>query len=160
MEATTPGGDEHTYDAAQPTKSATRAFRLRGSRAELITDAKRSGYQSRRHRQRWYTILQLSRIPTTILSALAYFWWDNLFLAIVFFVLAVPMPAVASIFAFETTEKKDKRTRNTYKPAIARQMRAAQLAEHRRDAELSAGGPDEEKKDTPVVIEHEEHPEK
>lgn len=156
MDASDPNDDARTVDAEidpSPSPSA-RAFRLRAHRAELITDAPKSRHQSRRHRRRWYTILQLSRLPTMALSGLAYFWWENIFWTVFFFILAVPAPAVAVIFANETNEKKDKRTRNTYKPALARQLRDAHLREARAHAQLAS--PAERTDSPPVVIDHEE----
>lgn len=155
MNGRDPGDDERTIDAATPAPRQARGFRLRGHRAELITDAKKSSFQSRRHRRRWYTILQLSRLPTMALSGLAYFWWENIFWTVFFFLLAVPAPALAVIFANEPNEKKDKRTRNTYKPGVARQIRNAQLDQARRQAELDAAA--EDAAHQPVVIDHEEN---
>lgn len=158
MNGDTRGDDERTYDAKIDEEiddpAPSRGFRLRPNRAKLITDAKKSNLQSRRHRQRWYTILQLSRLPTMALSGMAYFWWDNLFLTVFFFVLAVPAPALAVIFANEKGEKLDKRTRNTYKPGVARQIQNAQIATAQRRAQLESSEPSNNSK--PVVIDHEE----
>ncbi|AWB81770.1 DUF3099 domain-containing protein [Corynebacterium yudongzhengii] len=129
-----------------------RTFRLRRGPAELITDARPSSHQNRRRRQKWYWALQLSRVPTTILAGLSFFWWDNLALTVVFFILAVPAPALAVVLANEKGPKLDKRERNTYKPGLARQIRYEQVQAAQHARELDA----DEKH--PVVIDHDDEP--
>lgn len=165
------GGPEDTADTADavgnPTNPAApsdpiegaseerapRRFRLRAAPSELITSARRSAYEDRRRRTKWYLILQFSRLPTSLLAGVAYFWWDSLFLTVLFFVLAVPAPAVAVVFANERGERKDPRTRNIYKPGVARQLAREQLSDPGRAAlEGPADG------NLPAIIEHENRP--
>ena len=134
---------------------APKRFRLRAEPSTLITSARRSAYEDRRKRTKWYLIIQMSRIPTTALAGISYFWWDNVFLTVLFFVLAVPAPAIAVVYANERGAKKDKRTRNVYKPGVARQMAREQLADPTQ-TELPKRDETAPDDNLPAVIDHED----
>lgn len=120
--------DERRLNVDETPEERARRFSLRRGPSELITTARTSSYQNRRRRRRWYLTLQFSRVIATILAGVAYFVWDNVALTIVLIVLAVPVPAIAVVIANEPNERKDARERNTYKPGLARQLRAEQQA--------------------------------
>lgn len=138
----TPGGfdDPRTVDAeidpGQENASPRRRPRLTRRNAELITSAQRSPAENRRSRETKYLILQGMRIPFVLLAIAAALWWQNWFLAIVFFAISIPLPWISVVIANNSNEVRDKRTQNVYKPAAARQQLAL---EHTR-AELEAGG--------------------
>lgn len=138
-------GSDRTADET-PTER-TRRFALRRGPSELITTARRSSFQNRRRRQRWYLALQFSRVVTTVLAGLAHFVWDNVPLTVVLIVLAIPAPALAVIVANEPHERKDKCERNTYKPGLARQLQAEQEAR-------AMAPPAEQPRQLPVIIDH------
>lgn len=155
-------GGEESYSTSPadpidetPEEHSARRFRLRASPTSLITTARRSSYQDRRRRAIWYFALQFSRLPTTILAGVSYFWWDNIFLTILFIVLAVPAPAVAVVIANEQGPKQDKRMRNVYKPGLAREMAREQLADpHAGELPGSAESPPSD--NLPAVIDQDD----
>lgn len=117
-------------EEASASPSLKRRFRLRSPKSFLITDAKRSPEQNRHSRERIYLILQLARIPfilISILLAVLGSWW----LATVFFLISVPLPWISVVIANGQGEPRDKRSKNVYKPAVARyaQMEAEKRAQ-------------------------------
>lgn len=116
--------------------------------SELITTVRRSSFENRQRRRRWYLALQFSRVVTTIFAGLAYVVWDNVALTVFLIVLAVPAPAIAVVIANEPNERKDKRELNTYKPGLARQLREQEQA----SAALTP--PDPQPSNRPIIIDH------
>ena len=102
--------------------------RLRGRGGiDLITDAeKRTPEENYEHRKVVYMWLQGSRIPFLLASALTYLVWNNIPLAIICFMISVPLPWVAVVLANGAGEPRDEREQNVYKPAQARYQ--AQIA--------------------------------
>ncbi|AKK11270.1 DUF3099 domain-containing protein [Corynebacterium uterequi] len=88
--------------------------------SQLITSAPQSSHQQRAHRRKWYLIVNLSRVPLLVLCGVAFWVWDNVWLTVVLFILAVPTPLIAVVFANEKNPKKDPRMKGVYKPAVAR----------------------------------------
>ncbi|MDU0477861.1 DUF3099 domain-containing protein [Staphylococcus chromogenes] len=97
-----------------------RAFRR--PRAALITDAKRSPLENWAHRKRVYNILQGSRIPFLLASAVTYMYLHNVWLSVILFTISIPLPWIAVVIANGQGEPKDVRTKQTYKPQVARQL--------------------------------------
>lgn len=89
--------------------------------AALITDAPITVGQDRHHREKVYTILQLSRIPFLILSAVAYVWMENWFLSIIFFLISIPLPWISVVIANGHGRSRDRRSQAVYKPAAYRE---------------------------------------
>ncbi|MCG7277579.1 DUF3099 domain-containing protein [Corynebacterium imitans] len=129
--------DPHVIDAPLDHDPAPqkRRFRRRSRRA-LITDATRTPEQNRQSREKQYLILQGLRLPLIALSigaAVAGHWWW----AAAIFGITLPLPWVSVMIANGQGEVREKRERNVYKPAVAReQARQAALAEQAR-AQLS-----------------------
>ena len=112
-------GSENTPRQSRATTSRWNR-RQRGS-SVLITDARESPGQDRHRREVVYTILQLIRVPALLLSIyLAYVHSAWLIAALVTGV-TFPLPWIAVVIANAKGKPKDKRERNTYKPALARQ---------------------------------------
>lgn len=91
----------------------------------MITDARRSPWDDWRHRRRLYAGLQLSRIPLLGAAVGAYAWLHSPALAAVFAVISLPLPWVAVLLANEKSDDREKGEPKVYKPALARQYRAA-----------------------------------
>lgn len=135
----------------------SRHHRRRGTRA-LITDAIRSPEQSRQSREKRYLFLQGIRLPFIVLCLLSAFAWHNWWLATVFFVVSVPLPWISVMVANGQGEVRDKRQKNVYKPAVAREE---QRLEATRRAQLAPGangadGAAHADKSAPSIIDHEE----
>ncbi|MDN6511225.1 MAG: DUF3099 domain-containing protein [Corynebacterium sp.] len=101
------------------------ARRRRGDDVSVITDARRSPLDDWRHRRRLYAGLQLSRIPLLGAAVGAYAWLHSPALAAVFAVISLPLPWVAVLLANEKSDDREKGEPKVYKPALARQYRAA-----------------------------------
>lgn len=140
--------DQDTYDAdsaSQAGESGQRPLWRRlffPGRAELITDARRSPAENRHSRERWYKILQISRVPFLFMFVLSYIWWENWWISGVLFLISVPMPWIAVVVANAQGEPRDPRTAHVYKPAAAREAEnQRQLALHRQvELEAAARG--------------------
>lgn len=135
----------------------SRHHRRRGTRA-LITDAIRSPEQNRQSREKRYLFLQGIRLPFIVLCLLSAFAWHNWWLATVFFVVSVPLPWISVMVANGQGEVRDKRQKNVYKPAVAREE---QRLEATRRAQLAPGangadGAAHADKSAPSIIDHEE----
>lgn len=144
-------------DAIQPEDSGpdraqrrgfARAFRRR--EATLITDARRSPLEDWEHRKRVYNILQGSRIPLLLASAFTYMWLHNVIISIILFILSIPMPWIAVVIANGHGEVKDKRSKQVYKPQLARNLQYQQAPglHSTKTRELPAQSPN-------TVIDHE-----
>lgn len=94
--------------------------RLRGHRAALVTDAKRSAQENLRHRERAYAWLQGLRIPFLLAAGATYVWLENWWLSSLLFVISVPLPWIAVVVANGVGEPRDSRAPKVYKPAVAR----------------------------------------
>ncbi|GAB3075618.1 DUF3099 domain-containing protein [Corynebacterium aquatimens] len=104
-----------------------RRMSLRKRSSELITDARQAPGQSRQSRQRKYLFWQGVRVPLIILSIACIMIWNNWWLGALFFSISIPLPWISVVIANGQGEKRDKRTKNVYKPAVARQQMAAEL---------------------------------
>lgn len=113
-------------------------LRQRGQ-AHLVTSARVTAAQNRAKRQRQYMWIQGVRIPFLTLSAVAYLWWHNIPLAVLLFLISVPLPWIAVVVANGVGEPRDRRAPQIYKPALIREQRAAvEAAAHK---QLAGGGP-------------------
>jgi len=126
--------DDPAGEADSPARRQRR-LRLRRRRAELITTAKRSPAENLRHRERVYTWLQASRLPALLISAGSYLWLGDWIVSGILFLISVPLPWIAVVIANGQGEVRDKRSRNTYKPQVAREYYAAVEAERRAQVE-------------------------
>lgn len=114
--------EELVDDARLVDITASEARRRRFARkSELITDAKRSSYQDRLHRERVYGILQLVRLPLIVLAVALYWVWGWWILALIVAVISIPLPGIAVVIANGKGEPRDKRAQNVYKPAAYRE---------------------------------------
>ncbi|WP_448853530.1 DUF3099 domain-containing protein [Corynebacterium frankenforstense] len=150
-DAKTSGDDVFFVDAPAETPAGDSAggghhrWRLRRRRAELITSQHRTAGQNLHRRKVIYLTLQLARLPLIALAIMTYLVWENWWLAAIVFIVSVPLPWIAVVIANEKGEVADKRERNVYKPAAAREYRRAVAARHAeqldraRHRELGAG---------------------
>lgn len=130
--------DDSAGQAEESGRTRRRLRRLVPRRAELITDKRRSPAENLRHRERLYMILQLSRIPFLILAVLAFLWWENWIISTLLFVISIPMPWIAVMFANAQGEPRDRRAPQVYKPGIAREAEIQRQLAASRQAELEA----------------------
>lgn len=141
--------DGHGTVDVEAYASASRRKRSRRANRALITDATFSPEQNRRSRESRYLLLQGIRLPFIALSMLAAFAWHNWWLAAVFFVISIPLPWISVMVANGQGEVRDARSKNVYKPALAREE--MRLEEARR-AQLGAA----DQAAAPTIIDHEE----
>jgi hypothetical protein len=87
----------------------------------LITDAKLSPAQDRRRRELWYGFFQFLRVPSLLIAGVFLYlhWW---LLAAIIVGVTFPLPWIAVVIGNSRGEKKDKRDKNVYKPAMNRQL--------------------------------------
>lgn len=130
--------DDSAGQAEEADRTRRRLRRLVPRRAELITDKRRSPAENLRHRERLYMILQLSRIPFLILAVVAFLWWENWIISALLFVISIPMPWIAVVFANAQGEPRDRRAPQVYKPGIAREAEIRRQLAASRQAELEA----------------------
>lgn len=151
--------DDEPEDTAEVHRRRRRLWPLR-RRALLITSARRSPAENRRHREKVYFAIQIARVPLLVLSGLALFWWQNWPVAVLLFAVSIPLPAVAVILANEKGEKRDKRTANVYKPALLRELAAQEELDNARQAQLeqASGRAKDEPEGEPETIDAEEDP--
>ena len=144
-----------TVDAeVEETDARGRKVRRHRSSRALITDAKQSPEQNRQSRERQYAILQGLRIPF-ILASIAAAFYEMWVLASILFIVSVPLPWIAVVLGNAVGEPRDTRTKNMYKPAVAREY---ERLETQRQAELgqapgSGYGPGS---NTPTIIDHDD----
>lgn len=145
--------DQHTVDV-DVEQSAPRARRSRRkAKRALITDLQRSPEQNRRSRETQYLIMQGLRLPFILLSLFAAFAWENWGLAAIFFLISVPLPWISVMVANGQGEVRDSRSRNVYKPAVAREE-AARLEAARQAQLAQADGSGAA--NAPSIIEHDD----
>lgn len=113
-------------NAASRRRASSRPRFLRGRRgaAELITDAETAPGDNRRRREITYSVLQFLRIPALLAAFYLMYTHHAWVLAAIVCAVTIPLPWIAVVIANETREKKDKRERNVYKPAMVREARA------------------------------------
>ncbi|QYH19635.1 DUF3099 domain-containing protein [Corynebacterium aquatimens] len=144
--------DRDTVDVdVEPEGKKPRRSR-RSSRA-LITDLKHSPEQNRQSREKQYLILQGIRLPFILLSLVAAFGWNNWGLASIFFLISVPLPWISVMVANGEGEVRDARSRNVYKPAVAREE--AYRLEAARQAQLNQASQSGSAQ-APSIIEHDD----
>ncbi len=149
-ESGVPGPHPHTIDA-QPDEEQPRRRRLRPrrSRRALITDATRTHEQDLQSREKQYLLWQGARVPLiaiSVLCAMLGHWW----FAALFFSISIPVPWISVMIANGQGEARDKRDKNVYKPALAREE--ARLAAQAR-AQLEAGQSRSGADRSPTIIE-------
>ena len=88
----------------------------------LITDKKRTPMQDMRHRRRIYNVIQALRIPLLILAGVSWVMWHAWVLAIIIFIISIPLPWVAVVIANGHGSPRDPREKNVYKPGLVREM--------------------------------------
>lgn len=115
----------------------------------LITDAKRSPEQRIHRRELQYFWLQAIRIPIVLLSLLLAWWLGRWWIVPVVLLLSLPIPWVAVMIGNGEGEVRDKRSKNIYKPAVARQ----QAFEARQQQQLLASQ-QHASVPPPTIIEH------
>lgn len=131
--------DHDPGEQVQTRSARGEGFAFRRPKAALITDAKRSPLENWAHRKRVYNILQGSRIPFLLASAVTYMWLHSVWLSVILFAISVPLPWIAVVIANGHGEPQDKRIKQTYKPQVARQI----YREHQQQlAEAAPGAPD------------------
>lgn len=141
--------DDDTYEddsagqADESTRLRGRLRRLLPRRAALITDKRRTPEENLRHREKWYKILQISRVPLFFLFIISFMWWENWIISGILFVLSVPMPWIAVMIANAQGEPRDRRTPQVYKPGLAREIERQQLAAAEQAQLEAARDPDE-----------------
>lgn len=120
------GQDPIVIDADHMDRPHRLVARLRQrGRAHLVTSARVTAAQNRAKRQRRYMWIQGVRIPFLMLSAVAYLWWHSIPLAVILFLISVPLPWIAVVVANGVGEPRDRRSPQIYKPALVREQRAA-----------------------------------
>ncbi|MFP7364684.1 DUF3099 domain-containing protein [Corynebacterium callunae] len=102
----------------------------------LITDKKRTPMQDLRHRKRLYNVIQAARIPLLVLAGVSWMMWHAWILAMILFIISVPLPWIAVVIANGHGEPRDPREKNVYKPALVREMNEKAQLEARRAAEV------------------------
>lgn len=122
----------------------------RPRRRELITDATRSPEQNLRSRERVYMVIQMLRLPFILLSIFCAWYLGNWWLAGALFVISVPLPWVAVMIGNGQGEKRDARSRNVYKPAVAREQYRLEVQRRRELGGAAAA------QDAPTIIEHDD----
>ena len=152
--------DPHTIDApieAEAEEHARpRRFRMRRAQRELITDATRTHEQNLQSREKQYLFWQGLRLPLIALSigsAIMGHWW----IAAGIFAVSLPLPWVSVMIANGQGEVREKRERNVYKPALAREQARHAALEAERQAQLGPGSraiPDQ----GPAIIDAEHDP--
>ncbi|WJY89896.1 DUF3099 domain-containing protein [Corynebacterium confusum] len=133
-------------DGDPPVKGSRRLFRR--ASVSLITDAKVGPGQDRHHREVVYAILQFIRIPALFVSIYLVYAHQAWLAAGIVSGLTLPLPWAAVVIANGRGQPKDKRERNVYKPALARQMAAQQREQ--------VTGPQRRQLDQPETIDHDE----
>ncbi|MEZ2189007.1 DUF3099 domain-containing protein [Corynebacterium sp. CCM 9204] len=124
---------------------------------ELITSARQTPLDNLNERRRKYAILQGSRIPFLLASAVTWIWWENTWLSAILFLISVPLPWIAVVIGNGAGEPRDPRTRQVYKPGVAREYHAQQMLAVQRQRELGESpdqGPDNGANDGNAIIEH------
>ena len=145
-----PGGDSRGHESAgRPAGSRVatvtpvsprrrglrRLFRRRG-RVELITDARQTPLDNLNARRRKYAILQGSRIPFLLASAVTWVWWENTWVSAILFLISVPLPWIAVVIGNGAGEPRDPRVKQIYKPAVVRERNAQHILQADRAPEL------------------------
>lgn len=123
--------DESVYDAEETPQEVdpkrSRFFKVkRRKNVALITNVTTSPEQNLHKREAQYSWLQGSRIPLLLGSALAW-WLDYTWLAVILFVISVPMPWIAVVVGNAHGEPRDPRAPMVYKPQAQRDYINQQL---------------------------------
>ncbi|MDN8619217.1 MULTISPECIES: DUF3099 domain-containing protein [Corynebacterium] len=115
----------------------------------LITDAKLTPGQDRKRREIQYGIFQFLRVPSLLIAGFFLYmhWW---LLAAIVVGVTFPLPWIAVVIGNGRGEKKDKREKNVYKPAVNRQLYSQT---HAPQVSSGTARPIEAKHD---IIDHEE----
>lgn len=170
MDSTNP--NRGTSDGPRKGNSSRGFNPVRKKEVTLITDAQEAPGQSRHRREVVYGILQFIRVPSLLLAFYLIYAHQAWLWAALVVAVTLPLPWVAVIQANDHGKKRDKRERNVYKPAMARQMQAhyeAQLEAQRLAALEAASGTTSAAPDSDVesgglsgtgdIIDHEDEPE-
>ncbi len=135
-------------------QSGRKRGRVFGRETHLITSAKLAPGQDRHRREVIYFVLQFLRIPSLILAGIMAYAWQWWIPAAIVVAVTFPLPWIAVVIGNSRGQKKDKREKSVYKPALARQMAQAQ----REQLEQRARGalPDAQQASTPDTIDHDD----
>ncbi|MCK7636887.1 DUF3099 domain-containing protein [Corynebacterium pygosceleis] len=106
---------------------------------ELITDARQTPLDNLNARRRKYAILQGSRIPFLLASAVTWVWWENTWISAVLFAVSVPLPWIAVVIGNGAGEPRDPRVKQVYKPGVIRDLNARQMLRGGGSPELGDG---------------------
>lgn len=127
--------NDNVYEAdeAPIEKTRSRASRLVGSKRKknvaLITNATVSPEQNLHKREVQYNWLQGSRIPLLMGSAVAW-WMGYIWVAVILFIISVPMPWIAVVIGNAHGEPRDPRAPMVYKPQLQRDFDTQWQLEH------------------------------
>ncbi len=146
--STDAGETAQTVDAAETDIEELHHTRAPRRMRALITDAVTTPEQNRRSREKQYAVLQGLRLPF-IVAAIVAAWQNWWIAAAMLFVVSVPLPWIAVVLGNAQGEKRDPRSKNVYKPAVAREQ---QRLAHPRHAELDA--PADSSPHLPDIIDH------
>lgn len=140
------------------TTGKRRRFAFRRPKPALITDATRSPLEDWAHRKRVYAWIQFSRVPFLLAAGASYMWLHNWILATIFFVISVPLPGIAVVIANGRGEAKDERTKQVYKPQVARarqqQVEQALALRQEQAQTLELGQAPSQPESPPTIIDH------
>ena len=107
-------------------RSGQRRGRRFGRETHLITTAKLAPGQDRHRREIIYSILQFLRVPSLLIAGAMVYVWQWWIPAALVVAVTFPLPWIAVVIGNGRGQKKDKRGKAVYKPAMARQMAQAQ----------------------------------
>ncbi|WP_306506836.1 DUF3099 domain-containing protein [Corynebacterium sp.] len=140
--------------AADTPQSGRRRRRVFGRETHLITSAKLAPGQDRHRREVIYSILQFVRIPSLIIAGVLISVWHWWIAAAAVVAVTFPLPWIAVVIGNSRGQKRDKREKSVYKPALARQMAQAQRESLERPAHRQL--PSESDPTEPTTIDHED----
>ena len=127
-------------NAARSPQSGRKRSRVFGRETHLITSAKLAPGQERHRREVIYFVLQFLRIPSLILAGILAYAWQWWIPAAIVVAVTFPLPWIAVVIGNSRGQKKDKREKSVYKPALARQMAQAQREQLERPARSELPG--------------------
>lgn len=136
-------------NAGRTPQSGQRRGRAFGRERYLITTAKLAPGQDRHRREVIYFVLQFLRIPSLIIAGVLAYVWQWWIPAALVVAVTFPLPWIAVVIGNSRGQKKDKREKSVYKPALARQMAQAHREQlERQNRGALPGAPDAPQPDT------------
>lgn len=116
-------------NARHTPRSGRRRGRRFGRETHLITTAKLAPGQDRHRREIIYSALQFLRVPSLLVAGAMVYVWQWWIPAALVVAVTFPLPWIAVVIGNGRGQKKDKREKAIYKPALVRQMAQAQREE-------------------------------